>query len=228
VLTDAPKVLQAYGITIFITVVGSIAALLVMALLAYALSRRALRVRKALSFYVFFTLLFSGGLVPTYILITQILQMRNTLPVLILPIMVVPTWVLILRTYFLSLPDELLDAARIDGAGEWRIFFQVVMPLSTPALATIGLFAVLMYWNDWYLALLYVDDPNLYPLQYYLYTVLSNINFLSAGSQSLGITPPAQSARMALTVLAIGPIIFAAVFAHRYFVRGVTLGALKD
>lgn len=228
VFADAPRILHAYGVTLLVTAIGSVGALLVMSMLAYAMASKQLKMRKALSFFVLFTLLFSGGLVPTYILITQVLQMKNSLLVLILPLMVVPTYVLILRTYFVSLPGELLDAARIDGAGEFRIFFQIVLPLSTPVLATIGLFCVLLYWNDWYTALLYVDDPLLYPLQYYLYTILVDITSLSSGYQAQSAPVPAQSARMALAVLAIGPIIFAAFFAHRYFVRGLTIGGLKD
>jgi putative aldouronate transport system permease protein len=228
VLADAPRILHAYGVTLIVTAVGSVVALLVMSMLAYALSSKRLKIRKWLSFFVLFTLLFSGGLVPTYVLITQMLQMKNSLLVLILPIMVVPTYVLILRTYFAGLPVDLLDAARIDGAGEWRIFFQIVIPLSTPVLATIGLFCVLLYWNDWYSALLYIDNPQLYPLQYYLYTILVDITSLSSGYQAQSAPVPAQSARMALAVLAIGPIVFAAFFAHRYFVRGITIGALKD
>lgn len=228
VLDDAPRVLHAYGITIFVTLVGSLSGLFIMSSLAYALSRPSLRIRRALSFFVFFTLLFSGGLVPTYILITQVLQMKNTIQVLILPLLVVPTYVLILRTYFSTLPAELFDAARIDGAGEWRIFLQIAMPLSTPALATIGLFSALLFWNDWFLALLYIDDPSLFPLQYYLYRIMTDITNLSQGYQAQSIPTPTHSARMALAVLAVGPIIFAAFFAHKYFVRGMTIGALKD
>lgn len=228
VLDDAPRVLQAYGNTIFVTVVGSLSGLFIMSALAYALSRPSLRLRRALSFYVFFTLLFSGGLVPTYILITQVLQMKNTIQVLILPLLVVPTYVLILRTYFSTLPTELFDAAKIDGAGEWRIFLKIAMPLSTPALATIGLFSALLFWNDWFLALLYIDNPSIFPLQYYLYRIMTDITNLSQGYQAQSVATPTYSARMALAVLAVGPIIFAAFFAHKYFVRGMTIGALKN
>jgi putative aldouronate transport system permease protein len=228
ILQDSRSVVQAYGVTIFVTVVGSMGALLVMSLLAYALSRKNLRLRRPLAFYIFFTMLFYGGLVPTYIVISQVLGLRNSLLALILPIMVVPTYVLILRTYFSGIPEELIDAAKIDGAGEWRVFFQIVFPLSTPAFATIGLLCALMYWNDWFLSLLYIDDPNLYSLQYLLYRLLGNIQVLQVNTQAAPVDVPASPARMALAVLAIGPIIFAALFAQKYFVRGITLGALKD
>jgi putative aldouronate transport system permease protein len=228
VLRDSRAVVQAYGVTIFVTVVGSLVGLLVMSLLAYALSRPQLRLRKPLSFYVLFTLLFYGGLVPTYIVISQVLNLKNNILVLILPIMVVPTYVLILRTYFAGLPEELIDAAKIDGAGEWRIFFQIVFPLSTPAFATIGLLCALMYWNDWFLSLLYIDNAKLYSLQYLLYRLLGNIQYLQVNTQVAPVDVPASPARMALAVLAIGPIIFAALFAQKYFIRGITLGALRE
>jgi putative aldouronate transport system permease protein len=228
ILRDSRSVVQAYGITIFVTVVGSLLALLVMSLLAYALSRKSLRLRRPLAFYIFFTMLFYGGLVPTYIVISQILNLRNNLLVLILPILVVPTYVLILRTYFAALPEDLIDAAKIDGAGEWRVFFQIVFPLSTPAFATIGLLCALMYWNDWFLSLLYIDNPNLYSLQYLLYRLLGNIQVLQVNTQVAPVDVPASPARMALAVLAVGPIVFAALFAQKYFVRGITLGGIRE
>jgi putative aldouronate transport system permease protein len=173
-------------------------------------------------------MLFNAGLVPWYMMITQGLHLKNTLAVLILPYLVVPWFVLLLRTYFTSLPEALIDAAKIDGAGEGRIFFQIVLPLSTPALATVGLFCMLMYWNDWWLGLLFIDDRTLYPLQLLLYTILKNIQFLAANPQTTGVAVPSQTVRMALAVLAIGPIVFAFLSVQRYFIRGITLGGIKD
>ncbi|HEU5098156.1 MAG TPA: carbohydrate ABC transporter permease, partial [Roseiflexaceae bacterium] len=170
---DASQLLRSYGVSIFVTVVGGGLGLLVMSLLAYALSRKDFGPRMPLAFFVFFTMLFNGGLVPWYILITQYLHLRNTIWVLILPHLVVPWYVLLLRTYFAGLPSELLEAARIDGASEWRIFFRIALPLSAPALATVGLFHVLSYWNDWWLALLFIDDRKLVPLQYLMYIIQS-------------------------------------------------------
>ena len=227
ILQDPSQIVQAYGISILVTGVGSGLSLLVMSLLAYPLSRRDFGLRRPLSFYVFFTMLFNGGLVPFYILVTQYLHLQDNLLALILPYLVVPWFVLLLRTYFASLPPELIEAAKIDGAGEWRIFFRVVAPLSTPALATVGLFSMLLYWNDWWLGLLFINDTHLVPLQYLLYKLMTNISTLAANSQTTGVAIPAQSVRMAMAVLAIGPIAFAFLFVQRYFIRGITLGGLK-
>lgn len=229
IFTDATEILNAYLVSITVTVVGGAGGLLLMSLLAYTLSRKDYSLRKPLSFYVFFTMLFNGGLVPWYILITQYLHLKNTIFALILPTMVVPWFILLLRSYFAGLPTELIEAAKIDGAGEWRTFFKIVVPLSTPALATVGLFLVLNYWNDWWLALLFIDDKNLVPLQYLLYTLQSNIDALAADPNSVaGGIIPANTVRLAMAVLAIGPIIFAFLIAQKYFVRGVTLGGVKE
>lgn len=229
ILQDPSQLVQAYGVSLLVTSAGTAASILVMALLAYALSRSDFFGRKAMSFYVLFTMLFSGGLAPSYILMTRYLHMQDTLFALIVPYLVVPWSVLLLRTYFKALPRDIIDAARIDGAGEWRTFFQIVVPLSGPALATIGMFTMLMYWNDWWLGLLYIDNANLNPVQLWLYHILSNVDAISSTpqlGQSVGL--PVQSLRMAVAVLAIGPIIFAFVFVQRYFVRGITLGGIRD
>lgn len=227
ILSDASQILNAYFITVVVTVIGSSLGLLIMSLLAYVLARPDFSLRKPLAFFVFFTMLFNGGLVPTYIWITQYLHLKDTLPVLILPYLVIPWFVLLLRTYFAQLPGELLDAAKIDGCGEWRTFFQIVLPLSTPALATVGLFIVLRYWNDWWLPLLYINNTKLVPLQYLLYNIQANIDSLATSPEMLGVAIPGQSARMAMAVLAIGPIILAFLFVQKYLIRGVTLGGIK-
>lgn len=229
-LVDSTQVLNAYFISLLVTGIGAPLGLLIMALVAYAMTRKHFRYRKAVAFYIFFTMLFSGGLVPSYILITQYLKLKDTVPVLILPSLVVGGWVLILRTYFRDLPEELLDAARIDGAGEWRTFFQIVVPLSTPGLATVGLFSALMYWNDWFTPLLYIEKAALFPIQYLLYTIVNNMDFLDLLSQQAGmrVDPPRIPARMAMVVLAIGPILLAYPFVQRYFIRGIRVGSLKE
>ena len=227
ILQQPGQILRAYGVTIVITTFGTLVGLLLSSLLAYALSRKDYRLRNFLSFYVFFTLLFSGGMVPFYILVTRYLGLKDNILALILPYLVTAWYVLILRTSFAQLPTDLLDAARIDGAGEWRIFFQIVLPLSKPVLATIGLFYILRFWNDWFLALLFIDTAVLYPLQYLLYTLMANINFLASNPQTTGIPIPVQSARMAMAVLAFGPALFAFLLLQKYFVRGITVGGLK-
>lgn len=229
-LVDSAQVMNSYLISLIVTGIGAPLSLLIMALVAYAMTRKHFQYRKAVAFYIFFTMLFSGGLVPSYILITQYLKLKDTVPVLILPSLVVGGWVLILRTYFRDLPEELLDAARIDGAGEWRTFFQIVVPLSTPGLATVGLFSALMYWNDWFTPLLYIEKAALFPIQYLLYTIVNNMDFLDLLSQQAGVRvdPPRIPARMAMVVLAIGPILLAYPFVQRYFIRGIRVGSLKE
>ncbi len=223
------RILQSYAVSALVTVVGTSLGMLTMSLLAYAISRRQFRLRQGIAFCVFFTMLFSGGLVPSYILITQYLHLRNTLWVLILPGLVSGWWVLVLRTFFQDIPEELLDAAKIDGAGEWRIFFQIAVPLSTPGLATIALFTMLGYWNDFYTALLYIDKAALYPIQYLLWLVLQTAELLQTTEQALavGMKVPILPMRMAMVVLTIGPIAFAYLFLQRYLVRGIRLGSLK-
>ncbi|MEZ4636735.1 MAG: carbohydrate ABC transporter permease [Caldilineaceae bacterium] len=227
ILTNPQQILQAYGVTIFVTTVGTALGLIVCSLLAYPLARKDFKLRGVLSFYVFFTMLFSGGMVPFYILVTQYLGWKDNILALIVPYLATAWYVLILRTSFAQLPTELLEAARIDGAGEWRIFFQIVLPLSKPVLATIGLFYILRYWNDWFMALLFVNDPNLYPLQYLLQVLMRNINFLSSNPQTMGEPIPTSSARMAMAVLAFGPALFAFLLLQQYFIRGITIGSLK-
>jgi putative aldouronate transport system permease protein len=223
-------IVRAYAVTIFTTVVGTVVAVTLMSLLAYALSRPEFILRKPLSFFVFFTMLFNGGIVPYYILMTQYLRVQDTVFALLLPYFVVAFYVLILRTYFATIPSELMDAARVDGAGEWRIFFSIALPLSKPAIATIALFTALNYWNDWTTALYFIRDQNLYPLQYLLHIIQSNAQAMQLQSTVGNITVgevPTQTARMAMAVLATGPAALFFLFFQRYLVRGVTLGAFK-
>ncbi|MGW3951903.1 carbohydrate ABC transporter permease [Streptomyces sp. NPDC004752] len=228
VMHDPSRLVEAYAVSILVTCAGTALSMLVMSMLAYALSRKDFFAHRSLSFYVLFTMLFTGGLVPQYILMTRYLHLQNTLFALILPYAVVPWSVLLLRTYFRGIPRDVIDAARIDGAGELRTFFRVVVPLSGPALATIGMFTMLTYWNDWWLGLLYINDDKLNPVQLWLYRILSNVDAISANQQlSQASSVPVQSLRMAVAVLAIGPIIGAFLFLQRYFVRGITVGGVR-
>ncbi len=227
-LWNDPSILvNAYGVSIVVTAVGTVFGVLIMALLAYALSRKQLKLRTVLTFIVFFTMLFNGGLVPYYINMSRVLGVKDTLWALILPHLVGPFYVLLLRTYFSTLPSDLFDAARVDGAGEWRIFFQIVVPLSTPALATVALFVMLQYWNDMYQALLFIENQNLYPLQFTLYRLLVNTQMLNELTVQTGTPVPHLSVTMAMAVTAIVPIIVAFLFVQKYFVRGITLGGIK-
>jgi putative aldouronate transport system permease protein len=230
-LLNPDQIIRSYGVTILVTLLGTLGGLLVMTLLAYALARVDFTWRRPISFFVFFTMLFNGGLVPTYILITQYLRLRDTLAVLILPYLVVPWFVFLLRTYFSTLPKEFIESAKIDGANEFQIYARIVLPLSTPALATVGLFLILMFWNDWWLALLYINEASLYPLQYLLFAILRNAEFLSNNanqSAMLGsVVVPLQTIRMAMAIVAMGPVAIAFLALQRYFVRGLTLGGIK-
>lgn len=221
------QIIRAYGVTTFVTVVGTTLGLLMMSMIAYVISRPNFPYRKLFSFIVFFPMLFSGGLVSWYIWITQGLQLKNTVWALILPSLLTPWFVLLLRTYFAGLPQELLDSAQIDGASEIRTFFSIVLPISTPALATVGLFVILNYWNDWWLALLLIDNPKLHPLQYMLYVILTNARAIQANPQATGMSLPIITVRMAMSVLAAGPAVLVFLLLQRYFVRGITIGALK-
>lgn len=227
---DPGRIVRAYTVTLTTTTIGTSVGLLVMSMLAYALSRQDFGWRRPLSFFVIFTMLFHGGLIPTYILVTQTLHLKDSLLALIMPYLVVPWYVFLLRTYFATLPKELIESAKIDGASEWRVFFQMVIPLSTPALATVGLFCILMYWNDWWLPLLYIDSPSKFPLQYLLYAIQKSAEFLTSGEASAmmqTITLPVQSMRMAMAVVAMGPIAIVFLTLQRYFVRGMLVGSLK-
>jgi putative aldouronate transport system permease protein len=231
VLGDPTQIVRAYALTAFVAVVGTMIGLTISALLGYALSRGNFSARRPLSFVVFFTLLFNGGLIPFYLFVVQTLQLKNSILALILPLLVNGWNVLLLRTSFKQVAEDLLDAARIDGASEWRIFFQIVVPVSTPVLATVGLFILLGYWNDWWMSLLFIDRKDLYSLQFLLYQINQSVQAINSNPQvlaQLGMTKmPAETTRMALAVLAIGPIAFAYLFLQRYFVRGITIGSIK-
>jgi putative aldouronate transport system permease protein len=229
-LDDPSQLIQSYAISILVTVVGTAISVLITSMLGYVLSRRDFAPRRPLSLFVIFTMLFSGGLVPTYILITQVLNLQNNILALILPLLIAPFNVLIIRTFVMQVPASIIEAARIDGAGEWRIFFRVALPMSTPAIATIGMFTMLVYWNDWWQGLLYISDDKLTPVQLFLYRVMGNIDAISSNPAFTGSTTgiPVQSLRMAVAVLAIGPLIIAFVFLQKYFVRGITLGGVRE
>lgn len=229
VLSTGAQIYRAYAVTVGITVVGTAVGLFVMSMLAYALSRPDFKYRRILSFLVFVTLLFSGGFVPFYILMTQYLGLVDNYLALILPNLVNVFFVLILRTYFAALPGEVFEAARMDGAGEFRIFLQIAMPMARPALATIGLMTALTYWNEWINVLYFIRDPDKVTLQYLLYRIQQNIQLLQESSMlaSMSMDVPAQSSRMAIAVLATGPAALLFLVFQKYLVRGATLGAFK-
>jgi len=225
---DFGRIAGAYRVTATVTLLGTGAGLSVSALIAYPLSLRHLRGRSMFNLFVLFPLLFSGGMVPWYIVMTRYLGLRNSLPALILPIMVLPFNVILLRTFFQTIPGAFRESALIDGASETRILLSIVAPISTAGLATIGLFIALGYWNNWFLSLMLISARELFTLQFLLREIISNILALQDDptGQSIG-DMPTESLKMATAVITIGPIILVYPFIQRYFISGITLGGIK-
>ena len=209
--------------------------LLLQTMTAYVLSRKDFEWRNKFSFFFYFTTLFNGGLVPYYVLRTRTLNLKDSYLALLLPLLFNVYNLLIMKSYITALPDSLIDAAKIDGCGEVRTLFQIVMPLIKPALATVGLFIALAYWNDWYNAMLYINTEDKYPLQYFLYQQVNNIeaykkliaNSAVSSAVVTAVSLPTQTLKMALTIVVTGPIILAYPMVQKYFVQGITLGAVK-
>ena len=224
------ELLRAYGITIFVTVTGTLLGLWLTSMAAYVLASRDFRYRYQVSFY--FTSIFGGGLVPWYIFNTKYLHFHNSMIALILPILINVTYLLILKSYMMSIPDALYESAKLDGAGDFRIYLHIALPLSKAGLATVGLFIALNYWNDWYNAMLFLDEGrrDMYPLQYFLNNILTKAQAMSAAAARSGIPAsdvPSEPMKLAMTVVATGPIILLYPFLQKYFVKGVTIGAVK-
>ncbi len=228
-ILKAPEPLvRSYGVTFFVTVAGTLLSLTVMAPFAYALSRKDFFVRGFFSFYLFVTMVFSGGLVPWYLLIKQYLHLNDTIWVMIVPFLVNGWTVIILRSNFATIPQEILDAAKIDGASEWRILIQIALPMTGPTLAALGIFIALGFWNTYYAALLFIDERKLYPLQYTLYILQTNLEMFQKNPNITGIAIPVVSLRYAMVVLIGFPIVLFTLFFQKYFVKGVYLGGMKE
>jgi hypothetical protein len=229
-----PKnIINAYIVTIFVTTVGTFLSVFLSTLAAYVLQKKDFKYRNFFAFYFYFTTIFSGGIVPWYILMTQYLHMKNNILALILPGLFNVFNLIIIRSFISSsIPSAIVESAQIDGASEWHIFFKLILPLSKPILATIGLFTALGYWNDWFNAMLFIDKQSLMPLQYYLYKMLSQISMLrtlvAQVPQMTAVTPPEESFKMAMTVITIGPILLLYPFVQKYFVTGIMIGAVKE
>jgi len=229
VFQNPEKMFRAYGITIFVTIVGTCISLFISMMSAYVMFRKDVRYRNALAFFLYFTTLFNGGLVPFYLLVVQYLHLKNTILILLLSGMFSVMNILILRNFINgSIPDALVESAKIDGAGDFRIFLGIILPLSKPAMAAIGMFTALAYWNDWWTPLMFIEKQQLYPLQYTLYKILSSANFSSQMVNSIPrLDMPKESLKLALTVVATGPIVLLYPFVQKYFVQGITVGAVK-
>jgi putative aldouronate transport system permease protein len=227
--------LRAYVITILAAVMGTVGSTLIIALYAYPLFRKDFRYKKFFSFIAFFTMLFSGGLVPWYIVCTMV-GLRNNIWALFVPYLMNAWYVLIMRTFYrTNVSDSIIESAKIDGAGEYTIFFRIIIHLAKPGLATIALFNAVTLWNDWWLPLMLVNKPEWFNLQYLMYRVQIDIQYLSSTASNMGGHAgeilrrlPSRTAQMAMCILSIGPIIFAYPFFQRYFVKGITIGSLKE
>lgn len=224
---------RAYGITVLITVVGTLGGLAVSTLLAYPLSRSDFPMRKTLSFIVFFTMLFNGGLVSTYLIYTEVFHIKNTIWALIIPgLLTNGFYILLIRTFFsTSIPAAVIESAYMDGASEFKIFYRIVLPLSLPILATIGLMLGISYWNDWFNGMVFVTDSKLFSLQNMLNRMLNDLQFLQKSTMNNAAQGaakiPADTVRMAIAVIGIVPIFAAYPFFQKYFVKGLTIGAVK-
>lgn len=235
VLRYGKQLVTSYGVTIFVTVFGTFLGLLIMSMFAYSISRPDFRLSKFLSIFLLIPMLFNGGQLSGYIIFTSYYHMKDTLWALILPLCVSTMNVIILRTYIVnSIPGELMESAKIDGAGEYRTFFQITLPLLKPSLAAVGFMMATAYWNDWQNALLYISSNNRKPLQLMLVNIQKSIEFLlnsnnvpAAARAAMGGSIPQYSATMATVLVVIGPIMIAYPFFQKYFVKGLTVGSVK-
>ncbi|WP_025684878.1 carbohydrate ABC transporter permease [Paenibacillus maysiensis] len=221
---------KAYGVTIFVTVVGTVLAMVMTCAMAYPLGVKTLKYRNWINFYVYFTMLFHGGLVANYLLISKYLDMKDSIWVLIIPALISPWNMFLMRNFFRSIDESLAESAKIDGANDIYIFYKIMLPISLPALATVGLFYAMAFWNKWFEAMLYISDESLFPLQYLIMRIMSNADFANQISSQVtlpGYVVPTFTTRLATTVVTIGPIIFLYPFLQKYFVKGLMVGAVK-
>jgi len=231
IFNNPEAILSGFRVTTLFSTITMVLSTFLMAMIAYPLAKKGLRGRKVLSFYIYFTMLFSGGLVPTYILITQYLKLGDSIWVYILPGLINPWYIFMMRTFFQGIPEEIAESALIDGASEYTIFFRMILPLSKPVLATIALFVFLMKWNDWYVSMLYINDEKLISLQYLLQRIMLNIALLQENmmnGQFVSLEDiPTETVRMAMAVVVAGPALLVFPFFQKYFVKGLTVGSVK-
>ena len=223
------KMIRAYGVTITFTLTATLLSTVVMSLLAYPLSRPNFIWRKQLNFFVYFTMLFSGGMVPSYLLIRNVLHIDNTILVYILPGLVSAYYVMIIRTSYRAIPDELVEAAKIDGAKELFICFKIIIPLSKASIASVAFLFLVDKWNDWMTSMLYIRNPDLYSLQYLLQKLLREAQSLKeyAGLGMSSELIPEETLRFAMAIVAAGPVLFIFPYFQKYFTKGMTLGGVK-
>ncbi len=234
IFNSPEKIMNSYIVTIITTVSGMIIGLWLSSTIGYVMSRKDYPYKKALSIYVLITMLFNGGMVASYIVMTKYLHLYDNIWVLILPGLMSPWNIMIMKSFFADVPDAVIESAKIEGAGEFQIFTQIVLPMSKPVMAAIGLFIALSYWNNYMQSLLYIETEKLFTLQYTLMKILTDMDFLnSAQAADTGIldmlngSVPMENARMAMCVIAAGPILLVFPFFQKYFAKGLTVGAVK-
>jgi len=229
IFENPKRILNVYGITILVTGVGTVVSLVLSSMAAYVLARKEVRYRGVLSFFLYFTQLFNGGLVTYYLLVSRDLHLANSLWVLILVPMFSVMNILIMRNYMAnSIPESIIESARIDGMDDFGIFARIVLPLSAPVLASIGLFTALGYWNDWWTPMMFIQKQELQPLQYTLYQMLASVTYTAQMVNNMPtINLPKESLKLAMTVVATGPIILVYPFIQKHFVSGITIGSVK-
>jgi ABC-type glycerol-3-phosphate transport system permease component len=229
-LKNPRYIIGAYMVTIILTVAGTGIGLFLIAMTGYALYRPDFFIRNKIAFFFYFTTLFQAGLAPSYIWMTRYLNLKNNYLAVLLPLLMSPWLIILMRNFMKSVPIEITESGKIDGAGDFTIFLRLIFPMMKPALATVGLFLALSYWNEWYNAMLYLPNLDYKPLQYYLYKIVNEAAALRqslAGSVVIVGALPTTTLKMATAVLATGPIILLYPFVQKYFISGITIGAVK-
>ena len=233
-LQQGTTIFRAYGVSVAVTLIGTIMSVLITTMIAYPMSRKNFKYKNLLAFFVFFTMLFNGGVVPSYMMWTQFFNIKNTIWALILPNYLCGAFnIFLVRNYYAnSIPEALIESAQIDGASELTIFCRIIFPLAVPTVATISLFTALTYWNDWVNALYYIQKPQYYGIQNLLIRIMNNIQYLKSGAASVAVGTgaiqlPSNAVRMSMAVIGILPIVVIYPFVQKYFVKGVVVGAVK-
>ncbi len=232
IVLETPRLIGgAYMVTILLTVVGTTVGLFLIAMTGYSLNRRDFAFRNHISFYIYFTTLFTAGLVPFYIMMVRYFNLKDSYFAVLLPLMMSPWLVILMKNFSKSIPDSVTESAKMDGAGDFTIFLRLILPMSKPALATLGLFTALRYWNEWFLSMLFLSPNVQYrPLQLFLYNMIARADFIRMNAALMNIPPqdiPSESLKLAAAVIATGPIIFVYPFVQKYFIKGITIGAVK-
>ncbi|KRE64499.1 sugar ABC transporter permease [Paenibacillus sp. Soil750] len=231
VFSNPDQIFRAYGVTIYITLIGTIFGLFLTSMAGYVIARKDFKYRNSVAFFMYFTTLFSGGLIPWYILMVKYLEWKDSYLAMLIPAMISAWNIILMKNFMKSIPDSIVESARIDGANDFTIYSRLILPLSTPGLATIGLFLALHYWNDWFTANIFITTASKFPLQFFLYKILANAAVLrtdiAANLAAVNFKAPAETLKMAVAVVVTGPIVLLYPFVQKYFVKGLTIGAVK-